>query len=186
MTQAWNGWLHGTCHLYGNWLRGDPRGWRSRNHRRHVEGDYRNPPSEGLHDRLYERSKRLMKRSAVRLSTDVRVIALDAFVEKRLEKECRVRVAALDDRHLHTLFRPVDDRPKHWLGLAKKNVAWVLREYDEAFDGGVWARGSRCEPIADYEHYRRTVDYIERHAERGAALWIHPRFRNVNEQQCGE
>ena len=39
---AWNHWYHCTAHTYGTWLRGDPRGWRARHHREHVDGDYRN------------------------------------------------------------------------------------------------------------------------------------------------
>jgi len=34
----WNDWYHVVSHVYGSWLRGDPRGWRSVNHREHVEG----------------------------------------------------------------------------------------------------------------------------------------------------
>src|SRR5690349_5207107 len=48
-------WFHCTTHTYGTWLRGDPRGWRSRNHREHVDGDYKHPPSNGKYDPLLSR-----------------------------------------------------------------------------------------------------------------------------------
>jgi hypothetical protein len=35
---AWNDWYHVVSHVYGSWLRGDPRGWRAVDHREHVEG----------------------------------------------------------------------------------------------------------------------------------------------------
>ena len=181
MTQAWYGWLHSTCTLFGNWLRGDPRGWRSRKHRRHVEGDYRSPPADGLHDGLYDWSRTHMKRSAVRLPMHMRAVVIDAFVDELLVKDCAVRIAAVDDHHLHALLRPPDDRSKHWLGFAKKNSAYAARDFDDSFTGGIWARGSRCEPMKDCSHYRNTVEYIARHADRGAVLWVHPRYRSASD-----
>ena len=47
---AWNGWYHVNGNTYGTWLPGDERGWRSRHHKVHVNGDYKNPPPPGAHD----------------------------------------------------------------------------------------------------------------------------------------
>src|SRR4051812_22286516 len=58
--EAWNDWLHVSGSTYGTWLRGDPRGWRSRRHREHCEGDYKNPPPKGEFDEEFERSKELL------------------------------------------------------------------------------------------------------------------------------
>jgi hypothetical protein len=33
-------WYHVIISTYGGWLHGDPRGFRTRHHRAHVEGDY--------------------------------------------------------------------------------------------------------------------------------------------------
>jgi hypothetical protein len=41
---AWRDWYHVTGSTYGAWLPGDPRGFRTRHHRQHVEGDYKDPP----------------------------------------------------------------------------------------------------------------------------------------------
>ena len=41
---AWNNWYHVNGNTYGTWLPGDPRGWRERGHKKHVAGDYKNPP----------------------------------------------------------------------------------------------------------------------------------------------
>src|SRR5438067_13048428 len=71
-TQPWNNWYHITIHVYGSWLRGDPRGWRSRHHREHVDGDYKNPPPKGKYDNLYELSKALMKRDPVKIQRELR------------------------------------------------------------------------------------------------------------------
>lgn len=44
--EPWNSWYHVTIHVYGSWLRGDPRGWRSRHHREHADGDYESTSEE--------------------------------------------------------------------------------------------------------------------------------------------
>jgi len=38
--EPWNHWYHVNGNTYGTWLPGDPRGWRSYKHKRHVEGEY--------------------------------------------------------------------------------------------------------------------------------------------------
>src|SRR5205809_4884314 len=81
-TKPWNAWYHVTIHVYGSWLRGDPRGWRSRHHREHVDGDYKNPPPKGKYDNLYELSKALMKRDPVKIERELRQFVTNAIAEK--------------------------------------------------------------------------------------------------------
>ncbi len=68
----WNDWYHIMFHTYGTWLPGDPKGFRTRHHRGHVEGDYKNPPPPGTYDELWKRSKHLMKRDPVWLTYEQR------------------------------------------------------------------------------------------------------------------
>jgi hypothetical protein len=42
----WNNWYHCMFHTYGAWLPGDHRGFRTRHHKKHIEGDYNHPPEE--------------------------------------------------------------------------------------------------------------------------------------------
>src|SRR4051812_14373566 len=86
VTHPWNDWYHVTVHVYGSWLRGDPRGWRSRHHREHVEGDYKHPPPKGTYDQLYELSKALMKRDPVRIAAALRQFVANA-VAARLQHD---------------------------------------------------------------------------------------------------
>src|SRR6476660_443916 len=79
--KAWNDWVHCNGSTYGTWLRGDPRGWRSRRHREHCEGDYKNPPPKGAFDREFKQSKRAMKHEGVELSVAARKAACDAMVK---------------------------------------------------------------------------------------------------------
>src|SRR2546425_10665415 len=65
-------WFHITTHTYGAWLYGDPRGFRTRHHREHVEGDYKNPPPPGKYDEKNKRSKESLKQSPVILTRNWR------------------------------------------------------------------------------------------------------------------
>src|SRR5690242_19796735 len=84
------GWFHRVASTYGSWLPGDPRGFRARHHREHVEGDYRNPPPAGQYADLERRSRASLKqppavipgplRSVVGLALLERLRALGALV----------------------------------------------------------------------------------------------------------
>src|SRR4051794_17420788 len=91
MADPWNNWFHCCGSTYGAWLRGDPRGWRARHHREHVDGDYKNPPPKGKYDRLYEYSKKLMKRERVELTPEQR------------EHACRLMAEALQFHHVELI-----------------------------------------------------------------------------------
>src|SRR5205814_1318626 len=47
-------WRHVIINTKNTWLHGDERGFRSRKHRIHSSGDYRNPPPKGEHRALHE------------------------------------------------------------------------------------------------------------------------------------
>lgn len=110
----WNDWYHINGNTYGTWLRGDPRGWRARHHREHVEGDYKNPPPPGTYDRLHASSKRLMakaNRVPVRLSTQARRVACQTMVESLLAHGVELVAISVDDHHYHLLARFTKARP---------------------------------------------------------------------------
>ena len=186
--RPWNNWMHCTGSTYGSWLRGDPRGWRERDHRRHVEGDYRNPPAPGTGDAIFEQSKRLQKREGVSLEWEARIVACRAMVEALQFHEVQVADLCVGARHWHALarFYPVDhetwviiemqgmskDRdPKHLMGVAKKESARELSRQGLVAPGGVWARGCGRRYIKNPWHYERVVDYIPDHAKKGAAVY---------------
>jgi hypothetical protein len=128
-TQPWNDWYHVTVHVYGSWLRGDPRGWRSRHHREHVEGDYKNPPPPGTYDNLYELSKALMTRDPVKIERELRQFVVDAITEKLIQDGIEVVIVSVDGKHLHVLARFPDHNVHHWIGRAKKHASHKLRQH---------------------------------------------------------
>ena len=167
--QAWNGWYHVSSSTYGTWLRGDPRGWRSRRHREHVEGDYRNPPPEGRHEFLYEQSKRLLKKPPVRLTNDQRRIAVEAIAEKLKQLQRQPLAVSVDTVHYHILGRFLNGRVRAAVGRAKKH-AWHLL-VEQGFSGRAWAKACHPLPISDRQHQLRVYGYIRRHVEKGAYVW---------------
>ena len=50
----WWRWFHVILGTYGSWLPGDPRGFRTRHHRDHVDGDYKSPPPPGIYEHFHE------------------------------------------------------------------------------------------------------------------------------------
>ena len=155
--------------------------------REHVEGDYRNPPAKGKFEKVYARSKEAMTREEVRLSRELRRVALDAVVECLSCDGVEVIVAGLDDHHLHLLGRFRDRRPRARLGWAKRHATKKVKEYVRTHGGavgfslapgeGIWAKKSKAEPIRDRGHQVNTFKYIVRHGKRGAAVWVIERVR---------
>ena len=186
MGVAWNDWYHCMGSTYGTWVRGDPRGWRERYHRKHVEGDYRNPPKAGTWEAAYQLSIEQMKRDAVRLEKRLRWIAIVAIVASLSGDGVEVLVASLDDHHLHVLGRFRKHNPRRLLGWAKFNATKTVKRYLKAHgaavgptlelrDGeGIWAKRSKAHPINDRGHQVNSCGYIADHGKRGAVVFIHP------------
>src|SRR5947207_7094643 len=113
MSRPYKDLYHCTEHTYGSWLRGDARGWRSRHHREHVNGDYKNPPAPGKYNSLYEYSKSLMNRDPVTLEFELRQFICDAIAEKLLMDGIEVLAISVDGKHVHVLARFPDHRPRY-------------------------------------------------------------------------
>ncbi|HDZ20524.1 hypothetical protein LCGC14_0162870 [marine sediment metagenome] len=166
---AWNGWYHVNGNTYGTWLPGDKRGWRSRHHKQHVDGDYKNPPPPGTYDDLHEHAKGVMGQPAVVLNVDQRRIAGEALVEMLLKQEVEVLALSVDAVHFHLLARFGDLPARAVVGRAKKHATFTLQR------GGhrrrVWGKRARVLPIKDRAHQVNVFRYILSHATSGAWTW---------------
>ncbi len=167
----WRNWYHCVGNTYGTWLPGDPRGWRSRDHRYHCNGDYKNPPPPGIYDGMHEQAKCRMKRDAIWLDGEAVHIACDAFVEKLTGKGIEVAAIAIASYGYHVVGRFDDQKPRRWIGLAKKHSAFELVDAGCVGRGGVWAARGLCKPINDEAHWRNATRYVLKHVEEGAAVW---------------
>ena len=168
---AWNDWYHVTGHTYGTWLPGDPRGWREKRHKRHVDGDYRTPPAAGTGEGLLDHSRRAMKHDAVQLDPVQRVIAAQAMVAFLLGKGFEIIAFSLDAIHFHLLGRFDQGKVRLPVGHAKVNAYYRLR--DAGYQDKVWGRSCGVRPIDDRDHQVRVFNYIREHEQVGAWVWTH-------------
>jgi hypothetical protein len=100
----WNNWFHCMANTYGTWLPGDERGWRSRNHRQHVDGDYKQPPPQN-DSRLHRAAQSRMKREPVFLSLAARRTAVQVIATSLCNMGVQTLVASVSRAHLHVLAR---------------------------------------------------------------------------------
>jgi hypothetical protein len=179
MVKPWNNWFHCTGSTYGVWLRGDPRGWRARHHREHVEGDYRHPPPKGTYDDLHRQSKQLMKRARVVLTVPLRELACRLMGQSLLADHVELVDLCVGAKHWHVLarFLPLQAardpkrEPRILMGKAKGRSAREMSRAGAVELGGVWAVRCKCLPVRDRAHQVNVAHYIREHADQGAAVW---------------
>ena len=189
---GFNGWYHCMSSTYGAWLPGDPRGFRTRGHREHVQGDYKNPPPAGVYEQRHDAAKGRMKRSAVVLSGEARRAACEEVRDSLIRHGAEVLAVSVSTTHMHVLARfplegkptfaerglrgkrnsAVDDPVRHLVGLAKQWSSKRLIADGLALPGGVWARKGKIVPIKDRAHQVNVYKYIIDHARKeAAAVW---------------
>jgi len=166
---AWRGWYHVNGNTYGTWLPGDPRGWREKRHRKHVPGDYKNPPPPGFGDDILRRSRRLLKYPPVRFDPDQRELAGTALVETLLARRIEVLALSMDAIHYHILGRFPDGQVRRHVGRAKLHAYHLLRERWQV--GKVWQALCNVTPVSDRTHQVNVFRYIRSHADKGAWVW---------------
>ncbi|MHB1157037.1 MAG: hypothetical protein ACYC26_09370 [Phycisphaerales bacterium] len=199
-TIPWEGWYHCIGGTYGSWLLGDDRGSRTRHHRQHIEGDYRNPPPEGKYDYLRRRSEEAMKRPPVIFSVEAREPACRIMGEALLFYGAEVVDLCVSAYHRHALVkfdgckvtlprqsprtpvrgsRPVsayEINPVPRLVLGKVR-SWTTRQlkaggFFEDVAGGLWAKRPKIQPIESRDHWQYVGGrYIPDHVAEGAAVW---------------
>src|SRR5262249_36777902 len=74
-------WRHVVISTWNSWLPGDPRGFRSKKHKIHSSGDYKNPPPEGDHRFLHDYWKDRVEETVV-IPADLREAVGKAILEK--------------------------------------------------------------------------------------------------------
>jgi len=166
---AWNNWYHVNGNTYGTWLPGDPRGWRERAHKKHVAGDYKNPPPAGSGDPLHQHAKGLLRQPPVHLTTEQRAIAGKALVTMLMKQQIELLALSLDAIHFHLLGRFPNPKVRPVVGRAKKHAYFELR--DHGFVGHLWGAGANVVPINDRKHQLNVFGYIGDHKLKGAWVW---------------
>ena len=163
-------WIHFVATVYGAWLYGDPRGFRTRHHREHVEGDYKNPPPTGKYDSQLRRSLASLKQPPVVLSSPWRPV-IGSAVRDRLQKlGAFVLCLAQGGQHHHMLAKlPLGVKPRIWMGLAKKHAAFEAK--GQGWKGKLWAKRGKEIRVKDRTHQLNVYYYILDHEKEGAWVW---------------
>jgi REP element-mobilizing transposase RayT len=166
---GWNKWYHVNGNTYGTWLPGDPRGWRSVKHKRHVEGDYRNPPPPGTDAGLHAHAKKLLVQPPVFLTQQQRELAGHSLVDMLFDQRVEVIAASVSKQHFHLMARFSDNKVRPQVGRAKKHASFVCR--DHGFQSRIWTTSVKVAPVEDRSHQVNVFNYICRHKDEGAWTW---------------
>jgi len=164
-----NSWFHVVLTTYGSWLPGDNRGFRTRHHRLHVEGDYTHPPPSNAFGTLKRHSQQSLKHDSVSLNTDQRRMACRAIRDSLFESGATIACLAVAARHVHILVQLPPEETRKRIGTAKRHTWHVLNE--TGWTKKLWAKGGKFVPVNDEQHWSNVFRYIRRHEEEGACVW---------------
>jgi hypothetical protein len=162
-------WYHIITSVYGAWLYGDSRGFRTRHHREHVEGDYKNPPPPGTYNDGLLRSRSLLKQSPVVIPAPLRPVVGNAIREKLEALGSLVVCLSVSGQHLHVLAKTEIMHARERMGIAKKHAWFEVRQH--GWKGKLWAKRGKELPVKDRPHQLNVYYYILRHAREGAWVW---------------
>lgn len=164
-------WFHFVETVYGAWLYGDARGFRTRHHREHIEGDYRNPPPPEKYAQKLERSLESLKQPPVVLTPEWRPVMGTAIRDKLQDLGAFVLCLAQGGQHLHALAKlPPGTDARIWMGLAKKHSWFEAR--DRGWKGKLWGKRGKELPVRTRSHQVNVYRYILKHAAQGAWVWV--------------
>ena len=162
-------WYHIILNTHGSWLPGDPRGFRSRKHRKHSSGDYKHPPPKGEHAELHEYAKRVSD-DPILIKSVLRPIIGQTILNKIKDQKHRVLVISVGSNHAHILVELPDKRSSVGAicGTWKQAASHKVRK---ELPGHIGAEGGDPIPIRDKAHHRRVFEYILRHRNENAWIW---------------
>jgi len=165
------GWYHLVLTTYGAWLSGDSRGFRTRNHREHIEGDYKKPPPEGQYKKLERHSRESLKLPPVILPSPLREVVGRALRDRMTDLGAQVIGVAVGGQHAHILAKLPKRQVRNWIGITKRHAWFTLRE--RGWSSKLWGKGGKIVVIRDRAHQLNVYRYIQRHKNQGAWAWMY-------------
>lgn len=162
-------WYHVILTVYGAWLYGDRRGFRTRHHREHIAGDYRNPPPVEKYADREKRSRDSLKQPPVELPPAWRGIIGTALVERFATLGGFVLCCAVGRQHAHLLTKLPHGEGRSWSGVAKRHAWFVAREH--GWRTRLWGKRGKELSVRDREHHRNVFEYILQHEQERAWVW---------------
>lgn len=163
-------WRHVILSTRRSWLHGDERGFRSREHRIHSSGDYKNPPPVGEHALLLKYQQGRAKGCAVKVPKHLRRDVALALLKAVLLAGYQVLVIAVSQKHAHLLVELPKARRKvkRIVGKWKSARSPALRK---ALPGSIWSEGGKYKPVQSRQHLRAAFKYIRDEQGAGASVW---------------
>jgi hypothetical protein len=160
-------WRHVIISTYCSWLPGDPRGFRSKEHKLHSSGYYKVPPPPGEHDGLHAYCKRISGPHVV-IPQPQREMVSRAILAKLKKLGYACLTISVSGIHTHIQVELPDDLAKirHVIGQCKTVSSHAIRAY---LPGRVWARDGAYKPIDSVQHQRNVHQYIL--SQEGAWTW---------------
>src|SRR5438874_1663956 len=151
-------WRHIVFSTQNSWLPGSPSGFRSRDHRIHSSGDYKNPPPSGEHAGLFKYAKKISGDPVV-IPEDLRETIARAMLADLTKRGCRVLAIAVAGTHVHFLAEMPEKASKYRdiVGRAKTAACFAVRMQ---MPGRMWGRNATYKQIKDEKHQRNTFNYI--------------------------
>ncbi len=168
---AWRDWYHVTGNTYGAWLPGDDRGWRTRHARTQPGAD--RSMSDPERGRLRKHVSDRLRREPVTLTPVAQQLARDTILAALQFHSIEVVVVAVTAVHFQILARFPHQKPRHWVGIAKKESARALSRHTLVVPGGTWAVRTHCNPISDRPHQMQVVRYTPCRVPRSGAVRLH-------------
>ena len=121
-------WFHVIATTYGAWLPGDPRGFRTRHHRDHVDGDYKSPPPAGIYEGLHRKSAELLRHDPAVLSVAQRELVGIALRTRLDELGALLIAISVSGQHVHMLLKVSPKLVRKLVGIAKMHAWFELRK----------------------------------------------------------
>ena len=162
-------WFHVVLTTYGAWLPGDERGFRTRRHREHVDGDYKRRPAPSLYWTMRLGAEQSLKHGPVSFSPGSRMIVGRAIIEKLTQRGAFALCIAVAAQHVHVLVKIPPTDVRDWCGHAKRHATFALRE--TGWNGKVWGARGKYSPVKDRRHQVNVYKYIINYSEVGAWVW---------------
>jgi REP element-mobilizing transposase RayT len=151
-------WRHVIVSTLNSWNHGDARGFRSRHHRIHSSGDYKNPPPKGEHAGLLKYQKSISG-EPIDITEELRAIVGQTVVAMLLEMGFRVLAVSVADRHGHVVVElPVNlAEVKRIVGDAKRKSSRSVKRW---LPGRLWSAGGTYKMVTDRSHLKNATEYV--------------------------
>ena len=161
-------WRHVILGTLNSWLPGDPRGFRTRDHKLHSSGDYKAPPPPEEHAPAARRHSENISGDPVIIPKSPREKVGTAIIKKLQSIRLRVLAIAVAGMHTHILVELPDDKKaiKSIIGRCKMKASHAIRA---EMPGRVWGGGCHPKRVDTAEHQRRAYRYILRQPD--AWIW---------------